>query len=324
MLTVFDPLVILSGLGVGFVVGLTGMGGGALMTPILVLLFGVEPLTAVSSDIVASMVMKPIGGAVHWRRGTVQKSLVRWLMLGSIPTAFLGVLLLRKVGSGAALQGGVKTALGVALLVVVTGLIVKPLLGARRKPGDSMIPFVVKPVPTLLIGIVGGLIVGVTSVGSGSLIIIMLLMLYPRMRLSELVGTDLVQAVPLVTSAAIGHLLFGSFKLGLTSAILIGSVPGVFLGARFSSRAPDYLIRPSLIVVLLVSGLKLIGTSNTILSLVVPIALAGGISYALWAWRRARQAIAARAVGSETSADALPVGISPAPAATGGIDRSGA
>src|SRR6478672_801793 len=228
MQDVFDPFVILSGLLVGFVVGLTGMGGGALMTPILVLLFGIEPLTAVSSDIVASMVMKPIGGAVHWKRGTVHKSLVKWLMLGSIPTAFLGVLLLRKVGHGAALQGGVKSALGIALLVVVTGLIVKPLLGARRKPGDSMIPFVVKPMPTLLIGIVGGLIVGITSVGSGSLII-MLMMLYPRMRLSELVGTDLVQAVPLVTSAALGHLLFGSFKLGLTTSILIGSVPGVFI-----------------------------------------------------------------------------------------------
>ena len=180
MQNVFDPLVILSGLGVGFVVGLTGMGGGALMTPILVLLFGVEPLTAVSSDIVASMVMKPIGGAVHWKRGTVKKPLVKWLMIGSIPTAFLGVLLLRKLGSGVALQGGVKTALGVALLVVVTGLVVKPLLGARRRPGDSLIPFEVKPLPTLLIGIIGGLIVGITSVGSGSLIIIMLLMLYPR------------------------------------------------------------------------------------------------------------------------------------------------
>src|SRR6476619_7132700 len=105
---VFDPLVILSGAGVGFVVGLTGMGGGALMTPILVLLFGVEPLTAVSSDIVASMVMKPIGGGIHWKRGTVQKPLVRWLMIRSITTAFLGVVLLKIVAKGAALQGGVK------------------------------------------------------------------------------------------------------------------------------------------------------------------------------------------------------------------------
>src|ERR1051325_2916592 len=101
----FDPYVALGGALTGLVVGMTGMGGGALMTPILVLLFGVEPLTAVSSDIVASMVLKPIGGAVHWRRGTVQKALVRWLMLGAIPTAFLGVLLLRKGGAGAALQG---------------------------------------------------------------------------------------------------------------------------------------------------------------------------------------------------------------------------
>src|SRR5215831_16207746 len=124
----FDPLVIASGAFVGFVVGLTGMGGGALMTPILVLLFGVEPLTAVSSDIVASMVMKPIGGAVHMKRGTVHKGLVGWLVAGSIPTAFLGVLMLRKLGSGAMMQGTVKVALGVALLTVATGLVVRPLL----------------------------------------------------------------------------------------------------------------------------------------------------------------------------------------------------
>jgi uncharacterized membrane protein YfcA len=320
---VFDPLVILSGAGVGFVVGLTGMGGGALMTPILVLLFGVEPLTAVSSDIVASMVMKPIGGAVHLKRGTVHKPLVKWLMIGSIPTAFLGVLLLRKLGSGMALQGGVKVALGVALLVVVTGLVVKPLLSARHKPGDSIIPFVVKPVPTLLIGILGGLIVGVTSVGSGSLIIIMLMMLYPRMKLSELVGTDLVQAVPLVTSAAIGHLLFGSFKLGITSSILIGSIPGVFLGARFSSRAPDYLIRPALMVVLLLSGLKLVSVPNKVLATIAPVVVVSGVGYMLWAWRRARRLRAAYG-HDQTHAGGVSVGITPAPAATAAADRTGA
>jgi len=266
-------------------------------------------------------VMKPIGGAVHLKRGTVHKPLVKWLMIGSIPTAFLGVLLLRKVGSGIALQGGVKVALGVALLVVVTGLIVKPLLSARHKPGDSIIPFVVKPVPTLLIGILGGLIVGITSVGSGSLIIIMLMMLYPRMRLSELVGTDLVQAVPLVTSAAIGHLLFGSFKLGITSAILIGSVPGVFLGARFSSRAPDYLIRPALIVVLLLSGLKLVSVPNKVLASVAPVVIVGGIGYALWAWRRARQLRAAHLHAPVGGAHDVTLGISPAPVAPGAVDR---
>jgi hypothetical protein len=321
MHSVFDPLVIVSGAFVGFVVGLTGMGGGALMTPILVLLFGVEPLTAVSSDIVASMVMKPIGGAVHWQRRTVQRPLVKWLMIGSIPSAFLGVLLLRKLGSGAVLQTHIKLSLGIALLVVATGLVVRPLLSARRRPGDSMLPFVVKPIPTLLVGILGGIIVGITSVGSGSLIIIMLLMLYPRMKLSELVGTDLVQAVPLVTSAAIGHLLFGNFKLGLTASILIGSVPGVFVGARFSSRAPDYLIRPALIVVLLLSGMKLVGAPNLLLGWAAPVAVGSGAAYALWAWRRARRLLAAQAAGGKR-ADGGAVGIAPAAAATAAGDRA--
>ena len=282
----FDPLVIASGLFVGFVVGLTGMGGGALMTPILVMLFHIEPLAAVSSDIVAAMVMKPIGGAVHWRRGTVNRGLVTWLMLGSIPSAFLGVLLLRRLDAGIAVQAHIKLALGVALLVVVTGLVARPLLISRR--GNPQ-PFELKRIPTLLVGIVGGLVVGLTSVGSGSLIIIALLMLYPRMSLSELVGTDLVQAVPLVASAAIGHLLFGNFKLGLTISILIGSLPGVFIGARFSSRAPDYVIRPSLSVVLLLSGMKLIGASNLMLALVAPLSIAVGLAYGISAARRARR-----------------------------------
>ncbi|HTQ02724.1 MAG TPA: sulfite exporter TauE/SafE family protein [Polyangiaceae bacterium] len=286
----FDPFVTLAGAFVGFVVGLTGMGGGALMTPILVLLFGVEPLTAVSSDIVASMVMKPIGGGVHWKRGTVNLGLVKWLVLGSVPSAFLGVLLLRRFGSGAALQANVKLSLGVALLIVTAGLILKPLLAARKKPGESLSPLAVKPLPTLLIGILGGLVVGLTSVGSGSLMIILLLVLYPRLKLSELVGTDLVQAVPLVTSAALGHLLFGDFKLSLTTSILIGSVPGVFFGARFSSRAPDHVIRPALVVVLLVSGLKLVGATNLHLAIVGPLAVVLGVVYAVVAARRVRAA----------------------------------
>src|SRR5688572_26300150 len=139
-----DPIIAVAGLLVGFVVGLTGMGGGALMTPILVLLFKIEPLAAVSSDIVASMVMKPIGGGVHFKRGSVNKQLVKWLVIGSIPSAFLGVLLLKLIGSGALLQGIVKNALGIALLVVATGLVVRPLLTRSRQPGDSIAPLQVK------------------------------------------------------------------------------------------------------------------------------------------------------------------------------------
>jgi len=269
-----DFSVALAGLFVGFVVGLTGMGGGALMTPILVLLFKVQPLVAVSSDIVAAMVMKPVGGGVHWRRGTVNTELVRWLVLGSVPSAFLGVLLLKLSGHGQALQDHVKLSLGLALLVVAAGLIIRPLLTRARQAGESSAPLSVKKLPTVLIGIAGGLVVGLTSVGSGSLMIILLLMLYPKLRLSELVGTDLVQAIPLVASAALGHALFGDFRLALTASILIGSIPGVFIGAQLSSRAPDALIRPALIAVLLGSSLKLLGTSNLLLGLTVGVFVA--------------------------------------------------
>jgi len=215
------------------------------------------------------LIMKPVGGGVHWRRGTVNLELVKWLVLGSVPSAFLGVLLLKSSGQGEALQHNVKLALGIALLVVALGLIIRPLLARGRQAGDSLEPLVVKKLPTVLVGIAGGLVVGLTSVGSGSLMIILLLMLYPKLRLSQLVGTDLVQAIPLVASAALGHALFGDFRLALTASILVGSIPGVFLGAHLSSRAPDGLIRPALILVLLGSSLKLLGTGNGLLALVI-------------------------------------------------------
>lgn len=274
-----DLLVAVAGLVVGFTVGLTGMGGGALMTPILVLLFRVQPLAAVSSDLVASMVMKPIGASVHSRRGTVNWSLVRWLAAGSIPCAFAGVFVLKRLGHGPVIEGRLKLALGVALLVASSSIVAKgflQLLRARRREalliaGQSADPgpFVLKPLATLLIGSLGGVIVGMTSVGSGSLIIVSLLLIYPMLSAKELVGTDLMQAIPLVASAALGHILFGDFRLGLTASVLLGSLPGVYLGARLSSRAPDGVIRPALLLVLLASGLKLLDLSNPQLGLVM-------------------------------------------------------
>jgi uncharacterized membrane protein YfcA len=269
-----DPLIAVTGLLVGFVVGLTGMGGGALMTPLLVLLFKVEPLSAVSSDLVAAFVMKPVGAGVHLRRGTVHLEMVRWLVLGSVPAAFSGVLILKQLGDGDVIQDRIKLVLGIALLVAATSIVAKRTV-AERHTDDSAGGLVVRPLPTVLIGVAGGIIVGMSSVGSGSLMIVLLLVVYPRLKASELVGTDLVQAIPLVGSAALGHLLFGDFRLGLTTSLLIGALPGVYVGARVSARAPDHIIRPVLVFVLVLSGLKLLGTPNWAVGIVIGAAAVG-------------------------------------------------
>jgi hypothetical protein len=279
----FDAGVAAAGLVVGFVVGLTGMGGGALMTPILVLIFNVQPLAAVSSDLVASVIMKPVGAGVHLRRGTVHKELVKWLVLGSVPSAFLGVIILKQMGHGQRVQDNLKLALGIALLVASASIVAKSVLQAFRPVrAEHHGAFTVKPVPTTAIGVAGGLVVGMTSVGSGSLMIVLLLLLYPMLSASELVGTDLVQAIPLVASAALGHLLFGDFKLGLTASLLVGCMPGVYIGARVSARAPDRVIRPALVFVLLASALKLLNEPTTALGITLAVAAVAGIPGFYW------------------------------------------
>jgi len=268
--------------GVGIVVGLTGMGGGALMTPALVLIFGVPPLAAVSSDLVASAIMKPVGSLVHLRRKTVNLDLVKWLAVGSVPAAFCGVLILKWMGPGQAVQAGVQIALGAALLLSAFLLTVRSYIrllqrvNERTAPGSPAAESEVlrpRPIPTILLGVVGGVIVGMTSVGSGSIIIIGLMVLYPHMKTNQLVGTDLLQAVPLVAAAALGHTFFGDLDLGLTIPLLIGSVPGVFLGAQLSSRLNGGFIRRALAFVLLASGLKMLGVSNQATGLILAVAL---------------------------------------------------
>lgn len=271
----------LAGFGVGIVVGLTGMGGGALMTPILVLLFGIPPVAAVSSDLVASAVMKPFGGFVHIRRRTVNWSLVGWLCVGSVPAAFCGVLLLRLAAPGPALQRLIQDALAVALLLAAAGIVAKVVFARRRPTAEG--PVRVRPLPTALLGAAGGLVVGLTSVGSGSLIIVVLLVLYPTLRANDLVGTDLVQAIPLVASAALGHVFFGDLRLGITGAILLGSIPGVLLGARLSSRAPAGVVRAALVVVLLASALKLLGLSTVVVGVAAGAAALVAVAIGVYA-----------------------------------------
>ena len=262
---------------VGFVIGLTGMGGGALMTPVLVILFHVTPSAAISSDVLASVVLKPIGGGVHARRGSVNWRMVRWLSIGSVPAAFAGAYVISLV-KGAGANNDIKEILGWVLIVAAAGMLLKTVVQTRRKAlptGELMSPDLVRPALTALIGAIGGFAVGLTSVGSGSLMIVMLLFLYPKLSSREMVGTDLVQAIPLVAAAAIGHLVFGNLQFGLTASVLVGAIPGVYVGAHISARGSDRYIRPALIAVLSISALKLVGVSNgwllvaTIVSIVI-------------------------------------------------------
>jgi uncharacterized membrane protein YfcA len=275
-----DPYIILGSAVVGLLVGMTGAGGGALMTPMLILLFGVKPSSAISSDLVAAVLMRPVGAAVHLRRGTVHRGLVRWMVLGSVPMAFAGAYLLHAIGGGSSAQAAVERVLGVALLLGAAAMLLRYCLdrrGGQRRVG-RIHDVVAKPLPTLLIGMLGGMIVGMTSVGSGSLMIVLLLFLYPLIGASQLVGTDLSQAVPLTAAAAAGALLFGHVEFGVTSSLVIGSVPAVLVGSLLSSRAPDRWVRPVIGFVIFASGLKYVGLGTEELgwSLLATLLVAGG------------------------------------------------
>ena len=262
-----NPYVVLGSAVVGLLVGLTGAGGGALMTPMLILLFNVKPAAAISSDLVAAVVMRPVGSLVHMRKGTVNYRLVGWMCAGSVPMAFLGAYLLHLLGGGTAQQDNVQIALGAALLVGTAAMVLRSWLDQRsgRVRTQRIAAVRVRPAATIAIGAAGGLIVGMTSVGSGSLMVVLLLFAYPALGASELVGTDLTQAVPLTAAAALGALMFGHVQFGLTTAVVAGSVPAVLIGSFLSSRAPDKYIRPAITFVILASGLKYVGMGTTAL-----------------------------------------------------------
>ena len=262
-----DVYVVLGSAVVGLLVGLTGAGGGALMTPMLILLFSVKPAAAISSDLVAAVVMRPVGAAVHLRKGTVNLRLVGLMTAGSVPMAFLGAYLLHLLGNGQADQLNVERALGAALLVGAGAMVFRWFLDRRSalERSAEVRQVTVRPVPTVLIGMVGGLVVGMTSVGSGSLMIVLLLFTYPLISAKRLVGTDLTQAVPLTAAAALGALAFGHVEFGVTASVVIGSVPAVLVGSLLSSRAPDRYIRPVITFVIFASGLKYAGVGTTAL-----------------------------------------------------------
>lgn len=258
------------GLIIGFLIGLTGMGGGSLMTPIMILVMGVKPIIAVGTDLAYGAITKIVGGGAHWRNGTVHRKSAYLLGAGSVPATLLGVglvsLLRREYPT--LVDGFLLRAIGWVLIVVALVLMLKPALtaGIRRWGlhangdfrdeiqglGDR------KPWILPIIGAVVGLMVGLTSVGSGTLIIVSLLFLYPRWESKDLVGTDVFHASILVSAASLAQLAAGNVNLSMMASLLLGSIPGVLLGSRLAIGFPERFLRLSLASVMLLSGSKLL------------------------------------------------------------------
>jgi uncharacterized membrane protein YfcA len=275
-----DPLLVLFGFGVGALVGATGMGGGSLMTPLLILLFGIKPVVAVGTDLAYAAITKTAGGLLHWRRGTVQKDLALWLALGSCPGAIAGVILLDKLGLNDLLLPLISAAL------LLTGALVLLRALVLQGAGEREIAPLTRggKAAAVVLGATVGFVLGVTSAGSGTLIaigIILFFKLSPR----RVVGTDVFHAALLLWTAAIAHLFSGNVDLALAGTILLGSLPGVWAGTHLATRLPERGLRPALGIVLLTSGLTLLTKAGvdipTVVIVAVPLVLAAAAVFVL-------------------------------------------
>lgn len=266
LLTVTFFSILAAGFLVGIVVGLTGMGGGALMTPALLFLGVGEAATVVTADLTAAAVYKTGGAIVHKREGSPNMKLAMWLMIGSIPMALLGPHLVAWFTDDTEeLNQVLIISIGFALLLAAATYALRLYVNLLRVRSGTHVhddnPRI-RVVPTLLVGMLGGLLVGITSVGSGSVIMIALLMLYPGLSAVRLVGTDLVQAVPLVLAAAISNIALHGIDWSILIPLLIGSVPGTILGSTLAPRVPQSFIRRGIVVVLTMSGVALLDKSG--------------------------------------------------------------
>ena len=274
-----DYRISIVGLFIGFLVGLTGMGGGSLLAPIMILIFRIPPVWAVGTDIAYSTVTKALGSVVHIRQKNVNFKVALWLACGSVPATFLSVSLVQYIRKhyGTVVNGIILHTLGFTLLLVAVLLVLKPLIMHRldQKRIETQKQTALKsemeltkrsnhwekwyrPVVTALVGAFVGFLVGLTSVGSGTLIIVSMAFLFPRLTTKELVGTDIFQAFMLLAAGAIAYLSAGTINWPIVGMLLIGSLPGVFLGSKLSKFIPDRYMRPVLATVLVISGLKLI------------------------------------------------------------------
>ncbi len=308
-----DPAIIVFGLGIGILVGMTGMGGGSLMTPLLILIFGIQPTTAIGTDIFYSAVTKTVGGWRHLKMKTVNMELVKWLALGSVPAAVSGVaivsILENHIGEDRldslvyAVLGG--TLLMVGIITLARALILRNLVDERDR-------FEVErrhKVAAVLIGATTGFVIGVTSAGSGTVIAILLIAVY-RLAPKKVVGTDVFHAAILLWAAGIAHIIGGNVDFTLAANILIGSVPGVVIGAALSDKAPQGFIRTALGVVLVGSGIVTIQKGDpNVWPIAAAVAAVGlGLILAAPHWlhrRRQREAAQAADRAAELTPDAI-------------------
>lgn len=253
-----DVMHVTAGLLVGVLVGLTGVGGGSLMTPLLVLIFGINAKTAVGTDLLFAAVTKSVGSAVHGWRDTVDWQVFRRLAAGSVPAALLSVVSLQRLGEiGSRVEHVIILFLGTMLILTAFAALFQRWLvrlALRRSSRSNRQTLF----PTIMLGAFIGIAVSISSVGAGAIGVTALLMLYPHLPVSRIVGTDIAHAVPLALVAGSGHWLYGDVDAVLLLSLLIGSIPGVIIGSLLSGYAPDHLLRPALAAVLLFSGLKLL------------------------------------------------------------------
>jgi uncharacterized membrane protein YfcA len=250
-----------AGFGVGRVVGLTGVGGGSLMTPIMILLFGYSPNVAVGTDLWFASITKLVGGGVHGRKGTLDWPILRLMFCGSLPTAVLTLLWLHATGTSKSHNALMLKVLGVTLILTSVAAMFRTrvqALGMRMLAGRPAEFTVAQPVLTVVAGAILGFLVTFTSIGAGALGAVMLLYLYPvRLTASSLVGTDIVHAIPLTLVAGFGHLLLGNVNYMLLGNLLVGSIPGIIVGSLLSTIAPDKFVRAGIAVMLAVVGAKM-------------------------------------------------------------------
>lgn len=256
-----DLAQIISGFAVGAIVGITGVGGGSLMTPLLVLLFGVAPATAVGTDLLYAAITKSGGTFVHARRGNVDWSIVGLLAAGSIPAAALTLFVVSRFAPGG--LGGaahvIKFSLGVALLLTALALVFRRRLQAWARSHDvDTLPLRRRARLTVLTGAILGVLVSLSSVGAGALGVTALFFLYPKLPALRIVGADLAHAVPLTLVAGLGHWWLGSVDWTLLGTLLLGSLPGIFVGSHHAHRIPERVLRPTLAGMLVLVGTKLI------------------------------------------------------------------